>query len=317
MDLRHDSWRKNDFTRVLTGWAVQGMSQNYYQQHIKENNGLVILDVAKGGGQADRTGASGASPKPLYWIAPETYHGNRLGSYGGKLTYTIMWDEELKDKTFNNAFERLNVDPDITLTGGGISIYFVSNDHSTVYNNKSIEIVLMENNFFNLGTKSKISRDEMLTVLKDLSDIKIKASYPIAVSEIAIQNMRLQDTDFTDRLPASYKTAEAKEYAYSSRVEVCSCPEGHIGSSCETCKDGYYWDRASPNPNQKCKKCKCHGHCDKCDDEGYPFITERQWDSQIMSASGAPEDSVQIYYSQLNYSDDIPIERYSYEIPAL
>ena len=128
--------------------------------------------------------------------------------------------------------------------------------------------------------------------------------------------MRLQDTDFTDRLPASYKTAEAKEYAYSSRVEVCSCPEGHIGSSCETCKDGYYWDRASPNPNQKCKKCKCHGHCDKCDDEGYPFITERQWDSQVMSASGAPEDSVQIYYSQLNYSADIPIERYSYEIPA-
>ena len=59
----------------------------------------------------------------------------------------------------------------------------------------TIEVDLMETNFFNLGTKKQISREEMLAVLKELNDIKIKASYPIAVSEIDIENMRLQHTD--------------------------------------------------------------------------------------------------------------------------
>ena len=84
-----------------------------------------------------------------------------------------------------------------------------------------------------------------------LSDIKIKASYPIAVSEIGIENMILQDTDFTDRFASPFSSEDAVEYSYGSRVEICSCPEGHIGASCETCRDGYYWDRSSSDPSQK------------------------------------------------------------------
>ena len=81
--------RHDNETKEISGWTVQGMAYNNYYDFINEYNGFVVLDVAKGGGQADRTGAAGSSPKPLYWIAPKTYHGNRLGSYGGKLIYSI------------------------------------------------------------------------------------------------------------------------------------------------------------------------------------------------------------------------------------
>ena len=31
------------------------------------------------------------SSEPLYWIAPAAYLGNKITSYGGKLTYTIRF----------------------------------------------------------------------------------------------------------------------------------------------------------------------------------------------------------------------------------
>ena len=298
--------KKDEFTGIVRGWSLQGMAAPDYLDHVQGYQDMLILDVAKGGGQANRgDSVIASSPKPLYWIAPKTYHGNRLGSYGGKLTYSIMWDEEKKDKVFNNGFERLNTDPDITLSGGGISIGWVSKDHSTVNSNITIEVTLMESDFYNQGTKTQISREEMLTVLKDLDDIKIKASYPVAVSEIMIQNVRLQDIDLDDQLAPGYSPEEAKPFSYSSRVEVCTCPEGHYGTSCESCKPGYFWDMSSADPNQKCKKCKCHGHCFVCDENGFPFIEERRWDETLAQEEAG---QVEVYY------DDVREESYKIDI---
>ena len=82
------------------------------------------------------------------------------------MTYTLSWDEEKKDDIFNRVFERLNIDPDITLSGGSISIGWVSTNHSTVDSNITIEVTRMENDFYNQGTKKRISREEMLTVFR-------------------------------------------------------------------------------------------------------------------------------------------------------
>ena len=141
-------------------------------------------------------------------------------------------------------------------------------------------------------------------VLKDLNDIKIKASYPVAVSEIGIQNMELQVTDFNDRLSSPYEPDIAREYSFGSRVEVCNCPIGHKGSSCEECVEGYYWDRTSSDPSQKCKKCKCHGHCDRCDENGYPLVEKREFGYGTEAVAGAEEQVVEMFYGYTNYSQD-------------
>ncbi len=44
-------------------------------------------------------------------------------------------------------------------------------------------------------------------------------------------------------------------------VELCQCPPGYHGSSCEGCNVGYY--RQSKGPfGPICAECNCHGHAD-------------------------------------------------------
>ena len=205
-------------------WLVSGMKETgLYRDQLIHWDGMILLDIAKGGGQGNRGNGDTYAPKPLYWIAPPSYNGNRLGSYGGYLEYSIRWDEEKKDKVLNSALPRLNTDPDLYLTGGGMTIAWSSANHRTDISNITLKVPLMENGFTSTATKAAISRKDLLSVLQDLQEIKIKASYPIAVSEIEISGLKLQDTDFDDQLKIDYTAEEGSDYAHLSRVEVCFC----------------------------------------------------------------------------------------------
>ena len=46
-------------------------------------------------------------------------------------------------------------------------------------------------------------------------------------------------------------------------VELCTCPPGFYGYSCEDCALGYYRSQEGPlGPH--CKACECNGHADIC-----------------------------------------------------
>lgn len=308
MKLIVDMDKGNDTNR----WLVLGMNDHGYTDQLIYEDDLIVLDVAKGGGQANHGQPNqdiAYAPKALYWIAPSSYHGNRLGSYGGYLEYTTSWDEEKKDKEYNNALPRLNTDPDLYLTGGGMTIVWSSQNHRTGISNITMKVPLMENGFTSSRTKASISRKDLLTVLKDLQEIKIKASYPIAVSEIQIQKLSLQDTNFEDRLDVAYNgTSRATDYAYLSRVEVCSCPTGHIGSSCERCKKGYYWEKTKTQEGrfQKCQKCKCNNHCDTCDDDGVPYVSRH---NEVQAATSLGISTIEIVNPKVyNFTQWFPVE---------
>lgn len=48
-----------------------------------------------------------------------------------------------------------------------------------------------------------------------------------------------------------------------SSVEVCECPMGYHGTSCEDCSLGYYRKEEGPF-GPICVQCNCHGHAEIC-----------------------------------------------------
>uniref|UniRef100_A0AAR2J0D6 Basement membrane-specific heparan sulfate proteoglycan core protein n=1 Tax=Pygocentrus nattereri TaxID=42514 RepID=A0AAR2J0D6_PYGNA len=51
----------------------------------------------------------------------------------------------------------------------------------------------------------------------------------------------------------------------ATAVEVCDCPHGYSGTSCEVCAEGYR--RVNGTVHQGvCELCQCHGHATHCDD---------------------------------------------------
>ena len=46
-------------------------------------------------------------------------------------------------------------------------------------------------------------------------------------------------------------------------VEMCDCPQGMVGSSCDECAVGYY--RPSGNPADPCLPCQCNNQTQTCD----------------------------------------------------
>lgn len=51
-------------------------------------------------------------------------------------------------------------------------------------------------------------------------------------------------------------------------VEVCKCPKGYTGLSCEKCEWGYVkadGNESNEGNRHECIKCDCNGHSASCD----------------------------------------------------
>ena len=80
-------------------------------------------------------------------------------------------------------------------------------------------------------------------------------------------------------IPASGRVA--------SSVEICSCPPGYTGSSCEECAYSYRKSSKDSWLNE-CVKCDCNGHSLTCDFDGkceVIILTERACNFCSTSAS--------------------------------
>ena len=67
-------------------------------------------------------------------------------------------------------------------------------------------------------------------------------------------------------LESAEKVTDASEIPEGEEVlsvEMCECPQGYHGFSCESCAVGYF--RQSDGPfGPICAECQCHGHADIC-----------------------------------------------------
>ncbi|KMQ91666.1 laminin subunit alpha-1, partial [Lasius niger] len=202
-----------------------------------------------------------------FWLAPQIYTGNRVSSYGSNLTYSVTWVVMRGDTSGKPTTE-----PSIILVGNnGMRIAHGEEQ----YSGQEAEIVvpLREHGWYHvrsevqdISTKPRLRRTEfrgdpvtrtqMMRVLADLKHLMIRARYHSEQIEGSLQSAILA----VGELSPDGET--------DSLVEMCECPEGYTGMSCERCAWGYVNVPINGSDHQDhhiCVKCDCNGHAGSCD----------------------------------------------------
>uniref|UniRef100_A0A8C0V493 Laminin subunit alpha-2 n=1 Tax=Cyanistes caeruleus TaxID=156563 RepID=A0A8C0V493_CYACU len=166
-------------------------------------------------------------PQLYYWSAPSSYLGNKVSASGTLLKFRITFEKPLKPRI-------IHLKP--------------SEEHTE-------EVVLKPESFSVHGTDVPVSRREFMTILANVKRILIRATYSNGMNAIyRLRSVIMEAADHTSR---------GKRVA--SAVELCECPPGYDGTSCESC-----WPRHRRVNGTifggVCAPCTCFGHADECDD---------------------------------------------------
>ncbi|XP_036024630.1 LOW QUALITY PROTEIN: laminin subunit alpha-2 [Onychomys torridus] len=186
-----------------------------------------------------------------YWSAPAPYLGNKLPAVGGQLTFTISYDLEEEEEDTEKILQLM-----IILQGNNLRI---STAYKEVYLDPTEEHIeelpLKEGSFTIHGTNLPVSRKDFMTVLANLERVLIQITYNLGMDAI----FRLSSVNLESAVP--YPT----DRSIATAVEVCQCPPGYSGSSCESCWPRYRRVNGTIFGGT-CEPCQCFGHAESCDD---------------------------------------------------
>lgn len=127
-----------------------------------------------------------------------------------------------------------------------------------------------------------------MSVLSNLEAILVRATFSGQMISTSINGIRMQTAGDTNN-----------SFQQATQVEICRCPPGYSGTSCETCARGYYRDISDRSQSilGACRRCPCNGkeescemdrrgqvvcHCSRgsggtyCDEPGEQFFSRRQ-----------------------------------------
>ncbi|KAK0682552.1 LAMA2 protein, partial [Pygoscelis papua] len=190
-------------------------------------------------------------PQTYYWSAPSSYLGNKVTAAGGHLKFTVSYDFTEEEETV-----QLMVQSDVIIEGGDLRISTPKGGiHLQPSEEHTEEIVLKPESFSVHGTDVPVGRREFMTILANVKRILIRATYSYGMN--AIYRLRSVSIEAADHTSTGRKVASA--------VELCDCPPGYDGTSCESC-----WPRHRRVNGTifggVCAPCTCFGHAELCDD---------------------------------------------------
>jgi laminin alpha 3/5 len=190
--------------------------------------------------------------EPIYWTAPRPYIGNKVTSYGSSIRYKIRIEKPIEGTEF--------IRPDFIIKNSNMVLIYTSlrrPEDGQTYEN---EINLIETEFSHFATGSKVSREQLMTVLSSITEIQLKATFynKLHVSELLEFEMDLAVESSEDGVDLSMQALSA---------ERCGCPPTFRGYSCESCEDGYYKVKSNGPGLFNCAKCNCNNHAYTCDQE--------------------------------------------------
>ncbi|KAM6918219.1 laminin subunit alpha-3-like [Xenentodon cancila] len=184
----------------------------------------------------------------LHWVAPQSYLGDRVSSYGGFLTY--------QSKSFGIPSEGMTLldrQADVVLTGQDMSLIHMAPHVPFPDRLYQGRVQLLEENWRHAGTNRPVSREDLMIVLGGLVGLKIRALYFTQTQRLSLGEVGLEEaTNSGTGSPANI-------------VENCSCPPQFTGDSCEKCAPGFYRDGSRPYLG-RCVPCECNGLADECED---------------------------------------------------
>ncbi|CAL1543632.1 unnamed protein product [Lymnaea stagnalis] len=228
----------------LNGWKLDTL----------EPGGITLIPLPNNGWLETQTYADNIDPRSYsrkedihYWVAPPSYLGNRVSSYGGYLQYTVKYSLD------DDVARRYHLtEPSFVLEGFNMSISSEKERlRENVENVKKIR--LHEGSWFHLDSQQPVTRKEMMTVLYNLNRLMLRATYHTAQDTVSLKGVLLDIASPMVMDNSSLKT-----------VEQCRCPEGYAGLSCESCSPG--WRRINNKLFEGiCRKCECYNHASECD----------------------------------------------------
>jgi hypothetical protein len=162
--------------------------------------------------------SSDSPQKDVYLLAPTLVLGEQTNSYGLNLTFTISTQP-------SSDGARMSVGADVVLVGNNYTLEYWSAEQP-VNPKKPFEVVVpLLAEKFSLSQGGAVTRPQMMLVLNDLRELRIKASYFERPSSAVLTSVQLQTVSGDPNIISGMPEA--------SSVEVCECPAPYTGSSCQ------------------------------------------------------------------------------------
>ncbi|XP_053252360.1 laminin subunit alpha-3 [Podarcis raffonei] len=182
----------------------------------------------------------------LYWVAPPSYLGEKLSSYGGYLSYQV--------KSFGLPSEGMTLlekRPDVQLTGHQMKLIYVDPNNPLPDKQYYGSVRLLEGNFRHASSSSLVSREELMMVLSRLDGLRIRGLYFTESQRLTLGEVGLEEV------------SNAGNGIVAFDVETCSCPPEYMGDSCQECSPGFYRENSGLLTG-RCVPCNCHGNANRC-----------------------------------------------------
>ena len=216
----------------------------------------------------------------LYWQLPFNFLGNHIKSYGGYLNYTFRFQ--------GNYFQHSHDDyrkPFAIIMGNNRTIEYYHQQSLHPLISTTINIALIENQWKlsddNGGQQA--SRNDLMIILANIDSIQLLATVTDDISWIGLIAVTLDTSVEIQMLSPSTTTSTSDSLIPHSisistqkvdTVELCHCPQGYSGTSCERCAPGYKMqlittdqdsnDLDMNNQFHRCIPCFCNGHSIDC-----------------------------------------------------
>ncbi|VDK44418.1 unnamed protein product [Anisakis simplex] len=208
-------------------------------------------EITHSDGSVHYKSASENPPKTVYFLAPLVVGQDYTSSYGLKFSFVISSHPD-------GQAGHMSAAADVRLVGFNMTLdFWASEQPADPQKPFHVDVRLIPENFLN-SNGNTITRADLMLVLYDLKELRIKASYYEHCSSATITEILLEvarddqnsvDTSFT-----------------ATSVELCQCPAPYTGPSCQQCSPGYY--RVSSGQYLgACVPCECNGHSGSCDTE--------------------------------------------------
>uniref|UniRef100_A0A8D2Q521 Heparan sulfate proteoglycan 2 n=1 Tax=Varanus komodoensis TaxID=61221 RepID=A0A8D2Q521_VARKO len=236
------------YRHVVSRPFLPGNSQGFAlvnrQRSTRIQTGLVV-EASPEGPQLSYGRFGELGQQAFHWQLPEAYLGDKVGSYGGRLRYTLSY----------NAGERGTPLPDaaVQITGNDITLVAYLPELQP-RERRTFEVPFREQ-FWKRPDGQPATREHLLMALADLDEILVRATFSTDMVSASIAGVGLETA-----VPTYTSLGRALE------VEQCRCPPGYQGLSCQDCAAGYTRTGNGLYLGH-CTLCECNGHSDSCHPE--------------------------------------------------
>ncbi|XP_056422497.1 laminin subunit alpha-2 isoform X2 [Hyla sarda] len=236
------------YTKIIdmNGWYLTELDGNIRVTPTKDRfDGPQQLSIKRGDARSQ------GLLDVIYWSAPASYLHSKVAAVGGHLTYTISYDTSVKE----DAEEFMDY-PSIIIEGNGIWISFTQDEVDLQPFEERTEKVVLRPEFFRMhSTGYQVSRKDFMTVMANVNRLLIRATY--SNQPDTVYRLSSVTLEVAEKLALGGRTA--------FDVEICQCPPGYSGTSCESCSPGHRRVNGTLFGGN-CEPCRCFGHSDSCDD---------------------------------------------------